>query len=308
MARRKKGRVVDGILLLDKPLGISSNDALQKVKRLYQAQKAGHTGTLDPLADGMLPLCFGHGTKVSHYLTESNKTYFVRVKLGQTTSTGDLDGEVTSEHSIDGITRESIEQVIPEFLGEIMQVPPMYSALKHEGKRLYDLARQGIEVEREARPVTIHSIDLGAFADGEFEMTVVCSKGTYIRTLAEDMGEKLGCGAHVVRLRRTGVGPYANLPLHTLDELIAVAEQGQEALDALLIPIDTALEDWPVVNLGEDAAHYIKFGNPVRVSGVPKEGWVRLYEADGERFIGLGEIDPDGNVAPRRLMLPPEVS
>ena len=308
MARRKKGRVVDGILLLDKPLGISSNDALQKVKRLFQAQKAGHTGTLDPLADGMLPLCFGHGTKVSHYLTESNKTYFVRVKLGQTTSTGDLDGELTSERSADGITRESIQQLIPEFLGEIMQVPPMYSALKHEGKRLYDLARQGIEVEREARPVTIHSIDLGEFADGEFEITVVCSKGTYIRTLAEDMGEKLGCGAHVVRLRRTGVGPYTNLPLHTLDELIAVSEQGQEALDALLIPIDTALEDWPVVNLGEDAAHFIKFGNPVHVSGVPKEGWVRLYETDGERFIGLGEIDPDGNVAPRRLMLPPEVS
>lgn len=300
--RRARGRPVDGILLLDKPLGISSNDALQKVKSLFKAQKAGHTGSLDPLADGMLPLCFGAATRVSAFLLDSDKYYEVRVKLGVTTATGDTEGEVLQQRPVEGIGREQIAAVIPQFIGPIMQLPPMYSALKHNGQRLYKLAREGIEVEREPREITIHALELGEVEGDEFEMSVHCSKGTYVRTLAEDIGEALGCGAHVISLRRTGVGPYTGLPMVTLAQLQAEAEEDLPSIDRHLLPVDTALGDWPAVVLNKDSSYYLKMGQPVLVPKAPTEGWVRLYEED-EQFIGIGQVAEDGKIAPKRLFV-----
>jgi tRNA pseudouridine55 synthase len=299
--RRQRGRAVDGILLLDKPLGISSNDALQKVKSLYTAQKAGHTGSLDPLADGMLPICFGMATKLSAFLLDADKHYRVQVQLGATTATGDTEGEVLQTRPTDGIGREQLDAVLPRFAGKIMQMPPMYSALKHQGQRLYKLAREGVEVERQPREISIHRLDILDFQDDRFEMQVHCSKGTYVRTLAEDIGEALGCGAHVIGLRRTGVGPYTGLPMFTLDQVRERAEQGPEALDGLLLPVDTALGDWPAIQLNADSAYYLKMGQPVLVPKAPTDGWVRLYEGEA-RFLGVGQIQDDGRVAPKRLI------
>lgn len=299
--RRPRGRPVDGILLLDKPLGITSNDALQQVKRLYFAQKAGHTGSLDPLADGLLPICFGNATKLSAFLLDADKRYWVKVKLGEKTTTQDAEGEVVETRPADHITEADVRAVIPRFLGEIEQLPPMYSAVKHEGQRLYKLAREGKEVERKPRTITIHSLELTKFDSPEFEMLVHCSKGTYVRTLAEDMGEALGVGAHVTGLRRTGVGPYTTEGMVTLDQLKAMYEEDKFQMDKLLIPIDSALANWPAVNLNEDSSYYIKMGQPVLVPKAPTEGWVRLYDADGA-FLGVGEVEDDGRIAPRRMM------
>jgi len=304
MGRRKRlrGRPVDGILLLDKPLGITSNDALQRVKHLYKAQKAGHTGSLDPLADGMLPICFGAATKVSAFLLDSDKHYQVQVKLGETTTTGDTEGEVVQIRSTEGIGEEEIQAVLPQFMGVISQLPPMYSALKHKGQRLYELARKGIEVEREPREITIHGLVLGEVNGDRFELMVHCSKGTYVRTLAEDIGEALGCGAHVAALRRTGVGPYTGMSMCTLDQLNEKAEQGMQALDSMLLPVDTALGEWPAISLSKDSAYYVKMGQPVLVPKAPTEGWVRLYEGEGA-FLGVGQVQDDGKIAPKRLMV-----
>lgn len=299
--RRPRGRPVDGIILLDKPLGLSSNDAVQKVKRLYWAQKAGHTGSLDPLADGMLPICFGVATKLSAFLLDADKHYFVRVKLGQTTATGDAEGDILQERSTDGIGREQVEALLPRFTGKIMQLPPMYSALKHNGQRLYKLAREGIEVEREPREITIHGLELLNFDGDEFEMNVHCSKGTYVRTLAEDLGEALGCGAHVIGLRRTGVGPYTGLTMVTLEQLELLEEQGKEGLDALLLPPETALGEWPAIHLDADGAYYVRQGQALMLPKAPTEGWVRLYEGE-DSFLGVGQILDDGRVAPKRLI------
>jgi tRNA pseudouridine55 synthase len=299
--RRAQGRVVNGILVLDKPLGISSNAALQQVKRLFKAQKAGHTGSLDPLATGMLPICFGITTRLSAFLLDADKHYSVRVRLGETTATGDAEGEVLQTRSTEGIGETEIAAVLPKFLGVISQLPPMYSALKHQGKRLYELAREGIEVEREPRQVTIHDLQLGVIEGKEFELHVHCSKGTYVRTLAEDIGEALGCGAHVVGLRRTGVGPYTRLPMFTMDQLEATAEEGMQALDDLLLPPDSALADWPAIHLNPDMGFYIKQGQPLLIPKAPTEGWVRLYQGE-DMFLGVGEILDDGRVAPRRLL------
>ena len=299
--RRPRGRQVDGILLLDKPLGITSNDALQKVKRLYFAQKAGHTGSLDPLADGLLPICFGNATKLSAFLLDADKYYWVRVKLGETTTTQDAEGEVVKTRPAEHITEADVRAVIPRFLGPVEQLPPMYSAVKHEGQRLYKLAREGKEVERKPRTITIHELELTHFEPGIFEMQVHCSKGTYIRTLAEDMGEMLGCGAHVIGLRRTGVGPYTTEGMVTLDQLNAIFDEDKFQLDKLLIPIDSALANWPAVHLNEDSTYYVKMGQPVLVPKAPTEGWVRLYDANGD-FMGVGEVDDDGRIAPRRMM------
>ncbi len=299
--RRKSGRNVRGILLLDKPLGITSNSALQDVKRLFKAQKAGHTGSLDPLADGLLPICFGAATKVSAFLLDADKYYLVRVKLGVTTTTADAEGEVVETKPVEGITESDIQRVISEFEGEIDQIPPMYSALKHKGERLYKLARDGIEVEREPRRVTIHEISMQGYTAPEFELKVHCSKGTYIRTLAEDIGNKLGCGAHVAALRRTGVGPYGADAMVSMEQVKQLAEEGFSALDELLLPIDSALGSWPEVKLSPDGTFYLRQGQPVLVPNAPTEGMVRLYDADGG-FMGAGEILDDGKVAPRRMM------
>ncbi|MGB5495161.1 MAG: tRNA pseudouridine(55) synthase TruB [Sedimenticolaceae bacterium] len=297
---RARGRPVSGILLLDKPLGLSSNQALQRVKRLYDARKAGHTGSLDPLADGMLPICFGDATKLSAFLLDADKYYRFRLKLGETTATGDAEGDILRSRPLVGVTQQRIEEVLADFVGEIEQLPPMYSALKHKGRRLYELAREGVEVERELRRVRIHDLTLGEVDLPEFELDVHCSKGTYVRTLAEDIGEALGCGAHVSALRRTGVGPYRQLPMHTLEAVERAASEGQAALDALLLPIDTALSDWPEVQVGGDAAYYLKQGQAVLVPKAPTQGWVRVYHA--ERFLAVGEVQDDGRIAPKRLM------
>ncbi len=297
---RARGRAVSGILLLDKPLGLSSNHALQRVKRLFDARKAGHTGSLDPLADGMLPICLGDATKLSAFLLDADKHYVFRVRLGQTTATGDTEGEIVKERPTDGVTLDDINRTLPRFVGEIQQLPPMYSALKHQGKRLYELAREGVVVERQPRTVHVHALMLGTVELPEFELRVHCSKGTYVRTLAEDIGEALGCGAHVVALRRTGVGPYTDYPMYTMDELERVAAQGQSALDALLLPVDTALADWPEVRVSADSAFYLRQGQAVLVPKAPTSGWVRIFH--GDQFLALGEVQDDGRIAPRRLM------
>ena len=297
--KRIKGRPVNGVVLLDKPLEMSSNHALQIVKRLFDAQKAGHTGSLDPLATGMLPVCLGEATKISAFLLDADKLYRFKCKLGSCTTTADAEGEVIESRPFEHIVKKDIERLLPDFTGDIEQVPPMYSALKKDGKRLYDLARQGIEVEREARPVTIHDLSLLSFENGEIELEARCSKGTYIRTLAEDIGEALGCGAYVSELRRLAVGPYDG-DMVSLEQLQALSEQGQEALDASLLPIDSGIANWPEVHLDPDSAYYIKLGQPVQVPRAPTDGWVRIY--DDEQFLGVGIIQDDGRIAPKRML------
>lgn len=300
MARNKnKGRPVHGVILLDKPLKISSNHALQRVKRLFNANKAGHTGSLDPLATGMLPICLGEATKISAFLLDADKTYRFKCKLGEKTTTADAEGEVIERRAFEHIQLADIEKFLPELRGDIMQVPPMYSALKKDGQRLYDLARQGIEVERKARPVTIYSLEILSFENAEVELETRCSKGTYVRTLAEDLGEMLGCGAYVSELRRTSVGPY-QAEMLTLQELQDLADEGFESLDSHMLELDSAIMDWPKVVLDVDSAYYIKLGQPVQVSKAPTEGLVRIYEEDC--FIGVGKIQDDGRVAPKRMM------
>ncbi len=303
MARPKKEkRNVHGVILLDKPAGMSSNEALQAVKRLYSARKAGHTGSLDPLATGLLPLCMGEATKISAYLLEANKHYRTVCKLGQRTSTGDAEGEVVQERPVGEYSTQDIEAVLARFRGDIEQIPPMYSALKHQGRRLYELARNGVEVERQPRAVTIHSLRLLRHEGVELELDIECTKGTYVRTLIEDIGEALGCGAHVSALRRVGVEPYDHPAMVSLDELTRLAQEGRETLDSALMPIDTALGHWPRVDLDADSAYYVKTGQAVLVPGAPTMGLVRLYDQRG-CFMGVGQILDDGRVAPKRLIL-----
>jgi len=299
--RHTKGRNVLGILLLDKPAGITSNAALQTVKRLFRARKAGHTGSLDPLATGMLPICFGEATKISGFLLDSDKRYRLSCRLGIKTATGDAEGEVIEERPVPALTEADVERALEPLRGTIEQLPPMYSALKHQGERLYKLARAGQEVARDTRTVTIHELVLLGMSADTLELEVKCSKGTYVRTLAEDLGEALGCGAHVSVLRRLEVGPYREPDqMVTLDELRHLAEDGNAALDRLLLPLESALGDYPAVRLSADSAFYIRQGQAVQVPKAPTEGWVRLYRED-DHFLGMGEIQDDGKVAPRRL-------
>lgn len=302
MGRRRKGRNVHGILLLDKPAGITSNQALQKVKRLFNAKKAGHTGSLDKPATGLLPICLGEATKLSSYLLDADKEYFAICQLGSMTSTGDAAGEVVDEKPVPILNKERIESVLAEFLGEIEQVPPMYSALKQNGERLYKLAYEGKEVERKARAVTIHDIRLLDFSEDRLEIQVRCSKGTYIRTLAEDIGNCLGCGGHIAELRRTGAGSFKAEQMVTLDKLEALNEQGFDGLDSLLLPMDQAVIRLPEVELEESTAVYLSNGQSVLVPKAPTEGLLRLYNPD-RVFIGIGQIQDDGKVAPKRLFL-----
>ena len=304
MARRKrKGRDISGVLLLDKRAGITSNKALQEIKNLYHAAKAGHTGSLDPLATGMLPICLGEATKISAFLLDADKRYRVHCRLGITTTTGDADGEIVQTRECEGISMNTVNTVVPRFTGTISQIPPMYSALKHQGERLYKLAREGVEVERKPRTVQVYELLALAFHDDVLELEVACSKGTYIRTLVEDIGESLGCGAHVLQLRRLSVGPFDG-GMVTIDELRAVADSaGERALDSLdsyLLPIDSGIADWPDVHLDPDAAFYMRQGQAIQVPHAPTEGWVRIY--DQSRFLGVGEIQDDGRVAPRRMI------
>lgn len=294
-------RKVNGILLLDKPLGLTSNAALQKVRWLLNAEKAGHTGSLDPLATGVLPLCFGEATKFSQYLLDADKGYETLMQLGATTTTGDAEGDVLERRPVT-VDRAAIEAVLPQFRGDIRQVPPMYSALKRDGQPLYKLARAGEVVEREARSVTIARLELLDCADDRASLRVACSKGTYIRTLVEDIGQVLGCGAYVAALRRTQAGPFGleqAVTLETLEQLHA--EGGAQALDQFLLPPDSGLQHWPLLQFSEHSAYYWLHGQPVRAADAPRFGWVRVQDHQG-RFIGIGEVSEDGRIAPRRLI------
>ncbi len=306
--RRRSGRDVNGIVLLDKPAGLTSNQALQAVKRLFNARKAGHTGSLDPIATGLLPVCLGEATKICGFLLDANKHYQVRARLGERTNTGDIEGEVLETRPVPQISDKELRRALKKLTGTLQQVPPMYSAIKHEGERLYKLARQGIEVERKPRQVTVFQFELqDRHGPDELEIFVVCSKGTYVRTLVDDLGEILGCGAQVLALRRAGVEPFDAPRMHTLEELEALAADGVEALDKAILPTDSALAEWPAVALDPDSSFYLRRGQPVLVPRTPREGNVRLYAADG-RFLGVGHVLEDGRVAPQRLFRLPAVS
>ena len=305
---KAKWRSVDGIVLLNKPIGLSSNQALQRVRRLYQAAKAGHTGSLDPLATGMLPLCLGEATKFSQYLLDANKRYLTCIQLGKRTTTGDREGEVLTEELIPTLTDDSLEAILDRFRGDIEQIPPMYSALKHEGRPLYEYARQGIVIERKRRRVTVSNLTLVSRTDDTLTLDIQCSKGTYIRTIGEDIGEALGCGAHLHSLHRISTAGYLPENMMTLEQFEAIAEQGYEALDSHLISMDTAVEHFEKVDLAEADTLDMMFGRTIS-SPIPleHETVVRMYDQKSQRFLGLGQIK-GACIRPYRLVNTSEFS
>jgi len=305
MARRRKGRQVDGLLVLDKPSGMSSNAALQQAKRLFGADKAGHTGSLDPLATGVLPLCFGEATKFSQFLLDADKGYESTFVLGEGTDTADADGAVIAQASAAHLSEDQVTRAMETLTGAIEQVPPMYSALKVDGQPLYKRARAGEQVERAARPVDIYRFELLSCEFSEqvrLTVRVQCSKGTYIRTLAEDLGAALGVPAHVATLRRCQSGPFVLNDCVTPEQLTAVKASGTDTdLDALLQPIESCIEHLPRLTLSEAATFYIRQGQPVLVPNGPQSGMVRIADAGG-LFLGVGDMRDDGKLAPRRLL------
>ena len=304
---RKSKRDVNGILILDKPRGISSNRALQIAKRLYAARKAGHTGSLDPLATGMLPLCFGHATKVSGLLLESDKAYEVRIRFGAKTNTADAEGEIIEECAVQSVEPAILEQLLQGFVGDSEQIPPMYSALKQDGQRLYKLAREGIEVERKPRRIRIHDLRVLDEDPAEPKLFVHCSKGTYIRSLAEDIAAAAGTLGYVTELHRVWVEPFADMPMVTLEQLEALAEQGQTALDQLLTGADMALQHLAGVSFDALNVRRLLQGQVANGAGLAESGAdIRMYDDSGD-FIGLGQVlsVPEGclEVAPKRLFV-----
>lgn len=297
MGRRRKGRDIHGILLLDKPAGYSSNQALQKVRWLFQARKAGHTGTLDPFATGMLPICLGEASKTAAFMLDAEKTYEAKARLGIATETGDIEGEVLREEVLPGIDAAKIERAMQALRGPIEQVPPMYSALKHKGQPLYKLAREGKVVERAPRPVTIHELDCLGWEPPDLVFRARCSKGTYIRTLAEDLAGALDSCAHLRALRRLEVSPFSGTGMVTLEELEARVEAGDP--ESLLLPVDAGLQSWPIIELEEASATRFSHGNPVEGPGTP--GPVRVY-GPGGCLLGLGEIFSERLLKPKRIM------
>ena len=295
---------VNGILLLDKPTGLTSNAALQRVKRLFRAKKAGHTGSLDPVATGLLPVCFGEATGFSQFLLESDKMYEVTAKLGEQTTTGDSEGEIIKRLPVGHIEQTQILNVMKHFVGEIDQVPPMFSAIKFKGRPLYELARRGIEVERHARRIKIFSIQLLALQQDQFSFQLHCSKGTYVRTLVEDIGRDLGCGAHVICLRRTRVSPYDQSGMHTLAALEESAQKHGQAPLACLLPIETSVQTLFALTLPVASAFYLRTGQCVRTTlpnGTEVGMRFKLYSED-EIFLGVGEVTTDGRIKPMRLV------
>jgi len=299
-SRSREYRDIDGVLILDKPIGLSSNQALQQVRRLYSARKAGHCGSLDPLATGVLPICLGQATRFSSYLLGASKTYRATCRLGQTTTTGDAEGEVIDTRAL-AFERQDVARVLQQFVGEIEQVPPMYSALKHEGRRLYQLAREGKQVERKARRIKIFELRFLSLTDDRLEIEVCCSKGTYIRTLAEDIGNALGCGAHLAALRRSAVDALHQRDAVTIERLQQLAEPGSAQLDDLLLPVTAALGQFPELQLDADSSLDICQGKRVKLEQSRDCGLYRLISAAGV-FIGLGEVGPGAELAPKRLM------
>lgn len=300
MARRRRGLPIDGVLLLDKPRGVSSNHALQRVRRLFQAQKAGHTGTLDPMATGLLPVCFGEATKFSSYLLEADKVYRTYVRLGEITDTGDADGELVERRPVATLEAADIERVLAEFRGEIEQIPPMYSALKHQGKPLYQLAREGKTIARAPRRVTVYDTRLVGCEPTGFELEVACSKGTYIRTLAEDIGEALGCGAHISALRRLKTGPFQATDM--LDFAALDGELGEAGREQALLPTDVLVAHLPRLDVDDATAQRVLNGQRARfdTAGLSEDDPVRLYR--DAAFLGLVAVTAEGEIAPRRLV------
>ena len=300
---RKRGRDIHGVFLLDKPQGMSSNDIMQKVKRIFQANKAGHTGALDPLATGMLPICLGEATKFSQFLLDADKRYLVTAKLGERTATSDAEGQIVETREVNVKTPE-ILTALEQFRGDILQVPTMFSALKHNGKPLYEYARQGITVEREARPITIFELNFIEYNAPYLTLEVHCSKGTYIRTLVDDLGEVLDCGAHVTMLRRTAVADYPTEKMLDWHALQSLAEQQDlSLLDALLLPMDTAVAKLPALTLNESQTQGIGFGQRIKFDNLNRlQGQVRLFSHEN-RFLGVAVIDENNVIRPQRLVV-----
>jgi len=303
MSRRNaKGRDINGIVLLDKDTGLSSNAALQKVKRLFFAKKAGHTGSLDPLASGILPICLGQATKVAQFLLDDDKRYFVRGKLGEISDTGDCEGKIIKTQAFGHVTEPQIIDAVMSFKGDILQIPPMYSALKKDGQPLYKLARQGIEIERPARPVTIHSIDFISYEQGVLTLDVSCSKGTYIRSLIQDIGDKLGCGAHVVELRRTGFAHIDISEAIKFSDLEALAGDDYEQLDAHIFLSENMLPNIASFTLDAAQTVDIKYGRSIVCNQQDLAHKLKLFD-DQKQFIGIGELSEDGVIQPKRLFV-----
>ena len=300
---RKRGRDIHGVFLLDKPQGMSSNDIMQKVKRIFQANKAGHTGALDPLATGMLPICLGEATKFSQFLLDADKRYLVTAKLGERTDTSDAEGQIVETRDVN-VKTPDILTTLEQFRGNILQVPTMFSALKHNGKPLYEYARQGITVEREARPITIFELNFIEYNAPYLTLEVHCSKGTYIRTLVDDLGETLGCGAHVTMLRRTAVADYPTEKMLDWNALQALAEpQDLSSLDALLLPMDTAVAKLPALTLNESQTQGIGFGQRIKFNNPNRlQGQVRLFSHEN-RFLGVAVIEENNVIRPQRLVV-----
>ncbi|EDM67543.1 MAG: tRNA pseudouridine(55) synthase TruB [Moritella sp.] len=306
--RRWNGRDVHGVFLLDKPTGISSNDALQRVKKIFFAAKAGHTGALDPLATGMLPLCFGEATKFSQFLLDSDKRYLVTAKLGERTDTSDSDGEIVQTRAVN-VSDAELLIALDTFRGDTEQVPSMFSALKHEGKPLYWYARQGIFIDRPSRPISVFELKLLSYENDEVNLEIHVSKGTYIRTIVDDLGELLGCGAHVTMLRRIGVSAYPADRMITFEKLEEMVEQAKaegiepkDVLDPLLLPLDSAVSHLPEANMSDETGGFVLHGQPVVIPNTPESGLVRMTVGDERTFIGVGSIDDQGRVAPKRIV------
>jgi tRNA pseudouridine55 synthase len=301
--RNRKGRDITGIIVVDKPTGRSSNHVLQQVKRLFDAKKAGHTGSLDPLATGLLPICLGEATKVSSYLLDADKRYQVTCQLGVLTDSGDSDGNVIETNTVAEFTQQQLATLVTKFLGKQQQVPPMYSALKYNGQPLYKLARQGIEVERKSRQITIYDIQILACTADTFTLDVTCSKGTYIRTLVEDISHALGCGGHVTMLRRIEVAGYQEAQSISIEQLDLLAQQeGIAALDKCLLPTEDALPDWPAIDVSDEMVTALRYGQSVQVEHAFERANVRLFDQEKE-FLGLGEMSETGLVAPKRVFV-----
>lgn len=304
MAKAKKGREINGVVLLDKDIGISSNHALQQVKRLFNAQKAGHSGSLDPLASGILPICLGQANKISRYLLADNKSYFVRGKLGQTTDTLDSEGQIMSEAPIKSITSAQIQKILKHFVGDIMQIPPMYSALKKNGQALYKLARQGIEIERKARPVRINKLDFDSYKQGILTLTIACSKGTYVRSLIDDIGNKLGCGAHVIELRRVGFAHIDISQTFKFAQMLALKKQNDAALDNILLKAEDLLLNFDNIYLNLAQSTEIKFGRKISINAKnseEEEKTVKLFN-EKRQFLGIGLIHKN-SISVKRLFV-----
>jgi len=304
MARKKfRGRNLSGLLLLDKPPGLTSNQALQEVKKIFFAKKAGHTGSLDPIATGILPICFGEATKFSQFLLDTDKKYQITCRLGTKTTSQDSQGEITETLAVPDLTPEQIKKELKNFLGPQMQTPPMHSAIKVNGKPLYKLAHQGKEIERQARPIEIYSFEMVKILDKQtLLLEVHCSKGTYARTLIADLGDNLGCGAHVSGLRRTGFGAFNIEETVSMDKIHELYRQQDDftGLNKLILPVDETLRNIDKIELSPDEKFYILQGQPIQVNQPVKEGLLRMYFKD--EFIGIGQILDDGRLGPKRLI------